>query len=100
VKWTGVRFADFLDMIGLIDRAKDNGYARFVASDGFYTDESIKELRSPQVMLAWMMNDEPIPPAHGAPLRLVVPFRYGNRSIKAIESITLAVPGLPPWSPA
>ena len=35
-----------------------------------------------------------------APVRLVVPFRYGNRSIKAIESITLAVPGLPPWSPA
>jgi DMSO/TMAO reductase YedYZ molybdopterin-dependent catalytic subunit len=99
VKWTGVRFSDFIDMIGLIDRAKDNGYARFVASDGFYTDESIKELRSPQVMLAWMMNDEPIPPAHGAPLRLVIPFRYGNRSIKAIESITLAVPGLPPWSP-
>ena len=100
VKWTGVRFADFTDMIGLKDRAKENGYVRFVASDGFYTDESVKELRSPQVMLAWLMNDEPIPPEHGAPLRLVVPFRYGNRSIKAIESITFAVPGLPPWSPA
>ena len=100
VKWTGVRFADFTDMIGLLDGAKANGYVRFVASDGFYTDESVRELRSPQVMLAWLMNDEPIPPEHGAPLRLVLPFKYGNRSIKAIQSITFGVPGLPPWSPA
>jgi len=28
----------------------------------------------PQVMLAWMINDKPIPPENGAPLRLVVPF--------------------------
>jgi DMSO/TMAO reductase YedYZ molybdopterin-dependent catalytic subunit len=33
--------------------------------------------------------------AHGAPLRLVVPFRYGNRSIKAITEISFATPGLP-----
>ena len=100
VKWTGVRFADFTDMIGLLDGAKENGYVRFVASDGFYTDESVRELRSPQVMFAWLMNNEPIPPEHGAPLRLVVPAQYGNRSIKAIQSITFGVPGLPPWSPA
>jgi len=56
-------------------------------------------LLSPQVMLAWRMNDEPIPPAHGAPLRLVVPFRYGNRGIKAITQMVFAVPGLPPWNP-
>lgn len=51
-------------------------------------------------MFAWLMNNEPIPPEHGAPLRLVVPAQYGNRSIKAIQSITFGVPGLPPWSPA
>jgi DMSO/TMAO reductase YedYZ molybdopterin-dependent catalytic subunit len=50
-------------------------------------------------MLAWRMNDEPISPAHGAPLRLIVPFRYGNRSLKAITQIVFAVPGLPPWNP-
>jgi DMSO/TMAO reductase YedYZ molybdopterin-dependent catalytic subunit len=36
-----------------------------------------------------------IPSKHGAPLRLVVPFRYGNRSIKAITEIIFSTPGLP-----
>ena len=92
VKWAGVRFSDFADMLGL-----DPGvhYARFIASDGFYVDEDMDTLRHPQVMLAWMMNDGPIPPDHGAPLRLIVPFRYGNRSIKAIQEMIFSTPGLP-----
>lgn len=92
VTWTGVRFDDFADMLGLVEGAH---YCRFTASDGHYVDETVADLRSPQVMLAWLMNDEPIPPEHGAPLRLIVPFRYGNRSIKAITDIIFATPGLP-----
>ena len=98
VKWTGVRFTDFADMLGLVPGVH---YARFIASDRHYTDESMDTLRHPQVMLVWLMNDAPIPPKHGAPLRLVVPFRYGNRSIKAITEMMFATPGLPaPPSPA
>ena len=95
VKWTGVRFSDFADMLGLIPEVH---YCRFVASDRFYADEALTTLRRPQVMLAWMMNDEPIPPRHGAPLRLIVPFRYGNRSVKAITEMTFSTPGprMPP----
>ncbi|MSR23230.1 MAG: hypothetical protein EXR92_06795 [Gemmatimonadetes bacterium] len=92
VKWTGVRFSDFADMLGLVPGAH---YCRFVASDRFYVDESVQTLRHPQVMLAWLMNDEPIAPRHGAPLRLIVPFRYGNRSVKAIQEIVFGTPGLP-----
>ena len=51
-------------------------------------------VRHPQVMLAWLMNDQPIPARLGAPLRLIVPFRYGQRSIKAITEITFGTPGL------
>ena len=95
VKWTGVRFNDFADMLGLIPEAH---YCRFVASDRFYADEPLTTLRHPQVMLAWLMNDEPIPPRHGAPLRLIIPFRYGNRSVKAITEMTFSTPGprMPP----
>ena len=95
VKWTGVRFSDFADMLGLIPEVH---YCRFVASDRFYADEAMTTLRRPQVMLAWMMNDEAIPPRHGAPLRLIVPFRYGNRSVKAITGMTFSTPGprMPP----
>ena len=68
VKWTGVRFTDFADMLGLVPGAH---YCRLTASDGHYVDESVEELRHPQVMLVWMMNEEPLDPQHGAPLRLV-----------------------------
>lgn len=93
VKWTGVRFSDFADMLGLIPGAH---YARFLATDGAYVDEDMATLRHPQVMLAWMMNDEAIPPEHGAPLRLIIPFRYGRRSLKAITDIVFGTPALPP----
>ena len=91
VKWTGVRFSDVADMLGLIPGAH---YCRFVASDRHYVDEAVAGLRHPQVMLAWLMNDAPIPPRHGAPLRLIIPFRYGNRSIKAITEIVFGTPSL------
>lgn len=92
VKWTGVLFNDFAEMLGLVPGAH---YCRLIATDRNYVDEDLTTLRHPQVMLAWMMNDQPLPMDHGAPLRLVVPFRYGNRSIKAITEIIFATPGLP-----
>jgi DMSO/TMAO reductase YedYZ molybdopterin-dependent catalytic subunit len=92
VQWTGVRFRDFAAMIGLQAHAH---YCRFVGADRYFVDEDVPTLMHPQVMLAWMMNDEPITPDHGAPLRLVVPFRYGARSIKSITEIYFGSPGLP-----
>ena len=92
VTWTGVRFADFADTLGLVAGVH---YCRFVASDRHYVDEAMATLRHPQVMLAWLMNDAPIAPRHGAPLRLIMPFRYGNRSIKAITEMMFATPSLP-----
>jgi DMSO/TMAO reductase YedYZ molybdopterin-dependent catalytic subunit len=92
VKWTGVTFSDFADILGLVPGTH---YCRLVASDRHYVDEAMATLRHPQVMLAWLMNDQPIAPRHGAPLRLIVPFRYGNRSVKGITEIVFATPGLP-----
>jgi DMSO/TMAO reductase YedYZ molybdopterin-dependent catalytic subunit len=92
VKWTGVRFSDFANMLGLVPGAH---YCRISSVDGHYTDESVTELSHPQVMLAWMMNDAALPADHGAPLRLIVPFRYGNRSVKSVNEIIFGTPSLP-----
>jgi DMSO/TMAO reductase YedYZ molybdopterin-dependent catalytic subunit len=96
VKWTGVRFSDVAEMLGAQPFA---AYGRFVGSDGYVTDEDVKTLMHPQVMLAWMMNDQPLPPEHGAPMRLVIPFRYGARSLKAITEMALTATSFPPPPP-
>jgi len=96
VKWTGVRFSDFAASVGAQSFAN---YARLTASDDYYLDEDMKILMHPQVMLAWMANDKALPPENGAPMRLVVPFRYGARSVKAITSIQFTATSFPPQKP-
>jgi DMSO/TMAO reductase YedYZ molybdopterin-dependent catalytic subunit len=96
VKWTGVRFSDFAQMVGAQSFAN---YVRVIGSDLYYLEDDMKTLMHPQVMLAWMLNDQPIPPEYGAPLRLVVPFRYGARSMKAITDIQFTATSFPPARP-
>src|SRR5258708_3573826 len=78
VKWTGVRFSDFAQAMGAQSFAY---YGRLVGSDAYFIDEDMKTLMHPQVILAWLLNDEPIPPQHVATPRLIVPFRAVARSI-------------------
>jgi len=96
VKWTGVRFSDFAQAVGAQSFAN---HVRTIGSDLYYLEEDMKTLMHPQVMLAWMMNDGPIPPEHGAPLRLILPFRYGARSMKAITDIQFTATSFPPARP-
>jgi len=97
VKWTGVRFSEFARAVGAQSFAS---YARFIGPDAYVIDEDFRTLMHPQVMLAWLMNDQPIPPENGAPLRLIVPFRYGARSLKAIREIQFTATSFPAPSPA
>jgi DMSO/TMAO reductase YedYZ molybdopterin-dependent catalytic subunit len=97
VKWTGVRFSELVKMIGAQSFAN---YVRLVGSDGYYIDEDIATMMNPQVVLTWLLNDQPLPPQHGAPMRLIIPFRYGARSLKAIRNIEFTATTfqpLPPW---
>ncbi|MFI8089366.1 sulfite oxidase [Streptomyces sp. NPDC086080] len=43
---------------------------------------------APEVLLAWTMNDVPLPRVHGAPLRAVVPGWIGARSVKWLTRVT------------
>jgi DMSO/TMAO reductase YedYZ molybdopterin-dependent catalytic subunit len=91
-KWTGVRLRDVLDLAGvqssatqLVGRSVDGWTA------GMPTAWVMDPGREP--MIALKMNDEPLPPAHGYPARLIVPGLYGYVSatkwLKELELTTL-----------
>ena len=37
-----------------------------------------------RVLFAYDMNDRPLPPEYGGPLRLLMPSKYGYKSVKSI----------------
>ena len=49
----------------------------------------LDEAMHPLTIMATGIYDEPIPKQNGAPLRLVVPWKYGYKSIKSIVRVTL-----------
>lgn len=61
----------------------------------------LDEAMHPLTILANGLYGEPMPPQNGAPLRLVVPWKYGFKSIKSIVKIKL-VAQMPPttWNRA
>ena len=75
-KWTGVRLRDVLDIAGVASSATQL-VGRSV--DGFTAGMPTAWIMDPErePMIAVQMNDEPLPPAHGYPARLIVPGLYG-----------------------
>ena len=86
IKWEGVRIAP------LLARAQVSPAARFITVHaGDYTIVlSLAEGRHPGVLLATHMNGRPLPPEHGAPLRLVVPAGWDCfSSVKWVQRLEL-----------
>jgi DMSO/TMAO reductase YedYZ molybdopterin-dependent catalytic subunit len=86
VEWEGIRLVDFLDHLSL-DTPTD-GYYAFYSRDGHYFETlSRNEARDPRALLAYELNGKPLPLEHGGPLRLVVPFLQGYKSVKWVRAI-------------
>lgn len=92
-KWTGVRLRDVLALAGGISpRARR---VRFAGLDVPMTDgapQFIKSLptqmaMSDDVLVAWAMNDAPLPILHGFPLRIVVPGWFSTYWVKMLSTI-------------
>ena len=64
-------------------------YIRFASFDAGYANGwDLASAMHPQAMLAYGMNDNPLPPAHGAPLRLYAPIKLGYKLTKYLVSMT------------
>ena len=53
----------------------------------YYVGLYLADCLHPQALLATHMNGKPLTAEHGAPLRLVIPHKYGIKNIKLITSI-------------
>ncbi|HXF70089.1 MAG TPA: molybdopterin-dependent oxidoreductase [Thermoflexus sp.] len=84
--WKGIRMADLLAMAGVRPTATE---VVFYAADGYHTSIPVDLARDPHSILAYMMNGEVLPLAHGFPLRALWPGRYGMKQPKWITRIEL-----------
>lgn len=94
-KFTGVRLTDVLKMAGLSDGLADQTnmrHVRFHSRDGMMASVHIEKALNPygDCMIAYEMNDQPLPRDHGFPLRMIVPGYAAVRSVKWLERIEIA----------
>ncbi len=101
-RWTGVRLSDVLGRLAIDPSAIEivfYGADHGEDPDGehdFGRSLSVSHAMQNEVMLAYEMNDLPLLPQHGAPVRVVVPGWYGMASVKwltRIEAIDSAFTG-------
>jgi DMSO/TMAO reductase YedYZ molybdopterin-dependent catalytic subunit len=63
-------------------------YAALETPDGaYYVGMDVESALHPQTLLCLDMGGEPLTAAHGAPVRLAVPVKYGFKSIKRVGRI-------------
>jgi len=64
-------------------------YIDFRSFDAGYSNGwDMASAMHPQTILAYGLNDQPLPPAHGAPLRLYAPTKLGYKLTKYLVSMT------------
>ncbi len=95
--WTGVPLADLLDQAGVdhaaleaVFTAADHGFERGVEQD-YQRSLTLADARHPEVLVAYAMNGQPLPPQHGFPARLIVPGWYGMAQVKWLTGIELVI---------
>jgi sulfite oxidase len=95
-EWTGARLADVLHRAGVREGA---AHVAFEAPDvspiadppqAYGGSIPLHAALTGDALLAWAMNGQPLPPLHGAPVRVVVPGFIGARSVKWVQRVILA----------
>jgi DMSO/TMAO reductase YedYZ molybdopterin-dependent catalytic subunit len=84
--WHGVPVSAVAERCGLLPQAR---YVRFDSFDSGYSNGwDLASAMHPQTILAYALNDNPLPPSHGAPLRLYSPTKLGYKMTKSLVSLT------------
>lgn len=85
--WSGVRFSDFVKHFGLTNEASLNYVGMMTPDEEYYVGIDMPSALHPQTILCYELNGEPLPMKQGYPLRLIIPVKYGVKSIKRIGTM-------------
>jgi DMSO/TMAO reductase YedYZ molybdopterin-dependent catalytic subunit len=83
-KWGGIRFSDFLKLVGADTTAK---YVGFKCADDYYTSIDMPSALHAQTQLTLTFADETLPKEYGFPLKLRIPTKLGFKNPKYITEI-------------
>jgi len=84
-RWHGVKFSKLVEIVKPSEDAK---YVFFKCLDGYTTSLELADLLKDNVLLAYKLDGKYLEESLGAPLRLVVPDKYGYKSAMWIKQIT------------
>ena len=88
MKWGGAKFSDFV-AAHAPSAATQKPWVGLETPDGeYYVGLDRATAMHPQTLLAYEMNGQPLTNEHGAPLRLLIPVKYGIKNLKRIGKIT------------
>jgi DMSO/TMAO reductase YedYZ molybdopterin-dependent catalytic subunit len=92
-EWTGVPLSYILNLAGALPQAKYVAFFPF-AEKSFplgrkWGSLDMEDAWHPQTLLAYAMNGQDVPTAHGAPLRVRVARQLGFKSLKYLSRITV-----------
>jgi hypothetical protein len=85
--WAGVRYSDFIKKYGLDAQSKLQFTGLHTPDNEYYVGIDNKSMMHPQTLLCYEMNGKSLPMNQGAPLRLIIPVKYGVKHLKRIGTI-------------
>ena len=88
--WGGVRFVDVMNHYKIGQKDVENLYEYVgmeTPDDKYYVGVDMSSMVHPQTIIAYEMNGKPLLKKHGSPLRLIIPVKYGYKSLKKIGVI-------------
>lgn len=83
--WKGMRFRDLIARAGGVNPRAVRFALR--CADGYSEGIPVADAMQPEVMLAYEMNGEPLPPEHGFPVRMLIPGLFGMKNPKWLTRI-------------
>ncbi len=103
IPWQGLQLSSLLNKLGVQPGAKYVAFETLVRPEEMPGQQGgsidwpyreglrLDEAMNPLTLLATGLYGKPMPNQNGAPIRLVVPWKYGFKSIKAIVRISLTI---------